>query len=129
VTVFKDITDRKRAEEERRNLELKLQHSQKLESLGVLAGGIAHEFNNLLMVILGNTGIVLKRLSPGSTARPQVEALEKASQRAAHLTNQMLSYSGRGASRVRKIDLSDTVKEVAGWRMGSKPGSSILSTR
>ncbi len=66
--VSSDITDRKRAEEERRTLEASMQHAQKLESLGVLAGGIAHDFNNLLVAILGNADLALMDIAP--EARP-----------------------------------------------------------
>ena len=62
--IARDITERRRAEQERRRLESQIQHAQKLEGLGVLAGGIAHDFNNLLVGILGYAGLALKRLSP-----------------------------------------------------------------
>jgi two-component system, cell cycle sensor histidine kinase and response regulator CckA len=62
-----DITEHKRAERERLEIERQLLHSQKLESLGVLASGIAHDFNNLLMAIIGNLDLALLDLSPGSS--------------------------------------------------------------
>ena len=75
-TVISDITERKRAEEERLALERQVQHAQKLESLGLLAGGIAHDFNNLLMTILGNTELALGKLSPMSSARDNLQKIE-----------------------------------------------------
>ena len=62
--IVRDLTQRKRAEEERLQLERQLQQSQRLESLGVLAGGIAHDFNNILMAVLGNADLALDRAAP-----------------------------------------------------------------
>jgi two-component system cell cycle sensor histidine kinase/response regulator CckA len=108
-----DLTERKRAEEERARLEAQMREVQKLESLGVLAGGIAHDFNNLLMAILGNADLVLHSLSPASPARPNVEEIAQASQRAADLCRQMLAYSGKGRFVVGRYDLSEIVREMA----------------
>ncbi|MDD2902065.1 MAG: PAS domain S-box protein, partial [Syntrophales bacterium] len=80
-----DLTERKLAEEERARMEARMREVQKLESLGVLAGGIAHDFNNLLMAILGNADLALLSLSPASPARPNVEEITRAPQRAADL--------------------------------------------
>ena len=96
VTVARDISERKRAEEERRELEARVQHAQKLESLGILAGGIAHDFNNLLVGILGNASLGLNKTSAASPARQYFEKIEATTRRAAALTNQMLAYSGKG---------------------------------
>jgi PAS domain S-box-containing protein len=91
-----DITERRRAEEEKRRLETQILHAQKLESLGVLAGGIAHDFNNLLMAILGNADLALLKISPSDPARDNMISIMEASQRAADLCLQMLAYSGTG---------------------------------
>jgi PAS domain S-box-containing protein len=88
-------------------------HVQKLESIGVLAGGLAHDFNNLLHVVLGNADIALTRLSPRSPARDPLEEVVRATLRAADLTRQMLAYSGKGAFVVRHLDLSQEVREMA----------------
>jgi PAS domain S-box-containing protein len=111
--VLSDITERKRAEEEKLALERQMRHAQKLESLGVLAGGIAHDFNNLLMGILGNADLALDALSPMSPARGSIEEIEKASKRAAELVNQMLTYSGKGGFVIEAIDLNEFVAEMA----------------
>jgi PAS domain S-box-containing protein len=111
--VVRDLTERKRAEEERRAFERRLQHAQKLESLGVLAGGVAHDFNNLLMGILGNAGLALMEVGPVNPARKTIERLEKAALRAAELTNQLLAYSGKGKFVVEPLDLNDMVGEMA----------------
>jgi two-component system cell cycle sensor histidine kinase/response regulator CckA len=112
MAVHMDITGRKRAEEERKKLEAQMREIQKLESLGVLAGGIAHDFNNLLMVILGNADLALLSLSATSPIRQNVEAIMRASQRAADLCRQMLAYSGKGQFVVGHHNLSEVVREM-----------------
>jgi PAS domain S-box-containing protein len=107
-----DITDRKRAEEDRLEFQRQLQHAQKLESLDVLAGGIAHDFNNLLVGILGNADIALLELPSSSPARANIEGIEKTAVRAAELCRQMLAYSGKGRFVVDPIDLSQLVEEM-----------------
>jgi len=113
VGFVKDISSRKRAEEQRRSLEAQIQHAQKLESLGVLAGGIAHDFNNLLLAILGNADLALMDMAPEAPARENVDEIRKASQRAAELARQMLAYSGKGRFIVEALDLSKVVEEMA----------------
>jgi len=113
VGVLQNITERRRAEEERRSLEAQVQQAQKLESLGVLAGGIAHDFNNLLMAILGNADMALGQLSEVSPVRPFLEEIETASRRAADLCKQMLAYSGRGRFDVKPINVDEIVEEMA----------------
>jgi two-component system, cell cycle sensor histidine kinase and response regulator CckA len=106
-----------RREEEARSAaeasEARSRHVQKLESIGVLAGGLAHDFNNLLHVILGNADLALARTSPRSTAREPLDEIVRATHRAADLTRQMLAYSGKGAIEVRLLDLSREVREMA----------------
>ena len=110
--IARDITERRRAEEERKRLEAQIQHAQKLEGLGVLAGGIAHDFNNLLVGVLGNAGLALTKLPAQSPARVYVERIETTAQRAAELTNQMLAYSGKGTFVVQPLDLSDLATQM-----------------
>jgi two-component system, cell cycle sensor histidine kinase and response regulator CckA len=111
--VVTDISDRKRREQERRQQEDQIRHTQKLESLGVLAGGIAHDFNNLLMAILGHADLALRDLSPVSPVRENLEAIEKASRRAAELCRQMLAYSGKGRFAIQTLDLREIIEEMA----------------
>lgn len=80
--VFVDITDRKKAEEERRSLEAQVQHAQKLESLGVLAGGIADDLNNLLTGILGNVSLALTKLPRDTDLSTTLGRVERAAERA-----------------------------------------------
>ncbi len=113
VITARDITERKRSEEERIDMERRMLHAQKLESLGVMAGGIAHDFNNLLMAILGNLDLARIDLSPVSRSRPFIDQALVAARRAADLTNQMLAYSGKGRFDLKPFDLSELVQEMA----------------
>jgi PAS domain S-box-containing protein len=97
---------------ERKLWEAKLQHEDKLDSLGVLAGGVAHDFNNLLLGILGNA--TLARDASGAEQQGYLEQIEQASQRAAALTRQMLAYAGKQHSIFEALELSREVREVVG---------------
>ncbi len=108
-----DITERKRAEEERLSLERQVQHAQKLESLGVLAGGIAHDFNNILVSILGYADLALEDMSPHAPSREYLKEIEQGARRAADLASQMLAYSGKGRFELEGIDLNEFVEEMA----------------
>ncbi len=105
--VARNITERKRFEEQ-------LRHTQKLESLGVLAGGVAHDFNNLLTGILGNTSLALDTLSASNPARGLLRDVMRASERAAHLTRQLLAYAGKGRFVIEPINFSALVREISG---------------
>lgn len=110
--IARDITDRKKAEEERKKLELQLLHAQKLESLGILAGGIAHDYNNILVGIMGNAGLALSKLPEDSPIRSYIKRIEESAHRAAELTNQMLAYSGKGVIMPRLLNLSRLINEM-----------------
>ncbi|HLK62228.1 MAG TPA: PAS domain S-box protein [Bryobacteraceae bacterium] len=97
--------------EQKRNAE-QLRQTQKLESLGILAGGIAHDFNNLLTGILGNASLALEDLGSSSPAKPSIEAVIEASERAAQLARQMLAYSGKGHFVLEQINLSARVRDT-----------------
>jgi PAS domain S-box-containing protein len=111
-TSVSDISDRKRAEEQRLEMEHRLQQMQKLESLGVLAGGVAHDFNNLLTAILGQADLVMGDLPPVSQARERIQKIMEASRRAADLCLQMLAYAGKGYSVLKRVDLGALVEEM-----------------
>ncbi len=110
--LFLDVTDRKKAEEQKRLFESQIQHAQKLESLGVLAGGIAHDFNNLLVAILGYADLALRDSTPESPVRGSLAEIRQAAIRAADLTNQMLAYSGKGRFVVEPLELNRLVDEM-----------------
>jgi PAS domain S-box-containing protein len=122
--IARDISERKRNEEERLRFEAQLQHAQKLEGLGVLAGGIAHDFNNLLVGMLGYASLAMLKLPQDSPARAYVEQIEITAKRAAELTNQMLAYSGRGAFTIRPIQLNKLAEEL-GRLLGASIGKKI----
>jgi len=125
----RQITERKKAEQERLELERRLLHAQKLESLGILAGGIAHDFNNLLMAVLGNLDLALRKLSPVSPARLNIEHSAQAASRAADLTRQMLAYSGKGSFIIKPLDLSELVAENAHLFRSSVARTTELNVR
>ncbi len=101
--------ERGRAEEERLRLEARIQHAQKLESLGVLAGGVAHDFNNILTAVLGHADLALLELPMESPARDSMEAVKDSAIRAAEISKQMLAYSGKGHFVVEAANLTDVV--------------------
>ena len=112
VLVARDVTERKREEEERGRLEQQAYHTQRLESLGVLAGGIAHDFNNLLVGILGNAELALLEVPEAGMIHDFLTHIESAAQRAADLTNQILTFSGKGAAALTTVDLTQLVSEM-----------------
>jgi two-component system cell cycle sensor histidine kinase/response regulator CckA len=112
VAVVRDVTEQRRADDERHRLEEWIRQAQKLESLGLMAGGIAHDFNNLLTPILGEASLALMDLPPDSPARGRLERIQKTAQRAATLTHQLLDYAGRGALSTEPLDLSRLVGEL-----------------
>jgi PAS domain S-box-containing protein len=107
-----DVSDLKRAEQDRKALEAQVQHVQKLESLGLLAGGIAHDFNNILAAVMGNADLALLDLPAGSRVHDCVADIVKASKHAADLCGQMLAYSGKGRFVIGQVDLSRLVREM-----------------
>jgi signal transduction histidine kinase len=107
-----DVTERVVHQQERDALQGQLLHVQKLESLGVLAGGVAHDFNNLLTAILGNASLAEMQLEPGHPARRSVGALLAASARASDLTRQLLAFSGRGHFRLQAIDINVQLRDL-----------------
>lgn len=94
VFVGRDVSERYAVELEQSRLELKVRQAKKLESLGNLAGGIAHDYNNLLTGVLGNAMLLQRSLDPGSQIREKVRQIEMAAERAAELTSQLLAYAG-----------------------------------
>ncbi|MFY9341934.1 MAG: ATP-binding protein [Planctomycetota bacterium] len=108
-----DVTKQKAAEAERARLTDQVRQAQKMESLGVLAGGVAHDFNNLLTSVLGNASLLRSELATGSKSHQLVAEIEGAACRAADLTRQMLAYAGRGSIVVEPFCLAAIVGEMA----------------
>ena len=111
VATFEDISDRRRAEEEKRDLERRLALSQKLESIGTLAGGIAHDFNNLLMGIQGNASLMLMDLDPSHPHYVRLKHVEEHVASGADLTKQLLGFSRGGRYDVRPLSMNDLVRK------------------
>ena len=106
-----DITTRKEAEERRKNLDARLLEDRKIESLGILAGGIAHQFNNLLTGILGYSDLALPHIPDNSPARPFISEVIAAAYRAAEFTTQLLEYAGKARAPLSTVDLSTLLRE------------------
>ena len=109
VGVIVDITERKRAEQEKQKLQDQLILAQKMESVGRLAGGVAHDFNNMLGVILGNAELALNEAGPAHPLRKDLEEIRKAAERSADLTRQLLAFARKQTVAPRVLDLNATV--------------------
>ncbi len=110
--IARDITERRQAEENSLEMERKYQQTQKLESLGVLAGGVAHDFNNILTIILGHCYILDEEFDSGMTDKDHVRKIEAAATRASKLCNQMLTYAGQSPQVQEWVNLWQLVDEV-----------------
>jgi PAS domain S-box-containing protein len=112
LTMLEDISGRKKAEEERAQLQEQLFHVRKMMALGTLAGGVAHDFNNLLGVILGYTSLLRRRLPSGHPAREPLDLIEKSAQRGAELTSQLLQLARQETHRVEHLDVGEVVAQA-----------------
>jgi PAS domain S-box-containing protein len=112
--VARDITGQK-------DLERQMQQTQRLESLGVLAGGVAHDFNNLLTGVIGNASLAAEALPGKHPAQAFLEDLTLCAERAADLTRQLLAYSGRGQFVVGPVDVSELMAEIDALVRASVP--------
>jgi signal transduction histidine kinase/ActR/RegA family two-component response regulator len=99
-------------EAQKQQLEEQLQQSQKMEALGRLAGGVAHDFNNLLTVIKGHSDMLLERVNPADPLYTNSEQIQKAANRAASLTRQLLAFSRRQVLQPRVVDLNALIKDM-----------------
>lgn len=104
---IRDVTERKRREEETQHLRRQLYQSRKLEAIGTLAAGIAHDFNNLLMGIQGYTSLMLFDLDPSHPHYDQLQAVEAQVQSAADLTRQLLGFARGGKYEEKKTNLNE----------------------
>jgi PAS domain S-box-containing protein len=110
--IARDVTGRKRAEEENARLQAQLHHAQRMESIGRLAGGVAHDFNNLLTVINGYSRLLLGKLKAGDPLLDGLEQIHRAGERAAGLTQQLLAFSRKQVLQPRALDLNRVVGEM-----------------
>jgi len=108
--VSRDITERKQAEQKHEKVQAQLLQSQKMESVGRLAGGVAHDFNNMLGVILGYTEIALEGVCSGHPLFDSLKEIQNAAERSAHLTRQLLAFARKQIVSPKVLDLNDTVE-------------------
>ncbi len=105
IVVVQDISDRKALEEQ-------LRQAQKMEAIGQLAGGVAHDFNNILQAILGYTNIILISLGPEDRHYGKLKEVEKAGEKAASLTRQLLAFSRRQVLQLSPLDLNQVIDDL-----------------
>jgi PAS domain S-box-containing protein len=111
VTTFVDITDRKRTEEENHHLQERLQRAEKMEALGTLAGGVAHDLNNVLGVIVGFSELLLESADVGSPMRNGLENVMKGGHRAAAIVDDLLALARRGVQSRSVLQLNKVVDD------------------
>ena len=111
LTSIRDITNRKKLEEDKLRLAADLHQVQKMESIGTLAGGIAHDFNNILAAILGYSELAQDDLPPGSPVHHEVDQIIKSALRAKELVRQLLAFSRKGAVKKGPVSLNRVVNE------------------
>ncbi len=105
-----DVTDRKRTEEEKEKLQDQLLQSQKLEAVGVLAGGVAHDFNNMLGAIMGYAELTMTKMDPANPFRENLDKILDTAQRSANLTRQLLAFARKQTIDPVVFDLSESVE-------------------
>ena len=109
IGAVRDITDDKETEQEQVELHARLTQAQKMESVGRLAGGVAHDFNNMLNVISGYAELALAQLTPADSLYSALEEIQKATERSADLTRQLLAFARRQTVAPKVLDLNDVV--------------------
>jgi PAS domain S-box-containing protein len=112
ISIARDISDRKRAEKEQQKLQAQLAQAQKMKAVGTLAGGVAHEFNNLLMGIQGNTSLLLMDADSQPSQHQRLKNIESQVEIGATLTSMLLGYARKGNYEVKLLDLNLLVKDT-----------------
>ncbi|NNG04129.1 MAG: PAS domain S-box protein [Inquilinus sp.] len=123
ITVIRDISERKRADQEKASLQEQMHQSQKLESLGTLAGGIAHDFNNLLAIINGYGELVINDLEAQHPVRKNVAEILAAGRRAEELVAQILAYSRNDRRELKPLQLDALLTEDLGMLRATLPAT------
>lgn len=139
AVLFNEISARKRAEEERERLQAQLIQAQKMESVGRLAGGVAHDFNNMLSVIIGQCELALRGLESDHPLHAGLQNIRMAAERSADLTRQLLAFARRQTVAPKVLDINATVtgmlemlRRLIGedidlvWQPGSNPGQVLI---
>jgi two-component system, cell cycle sensor histidine kinase and response regulator CckA len=109
---YRDLTEKKQADKEKKDLEGKLRQAQKMEAVGRLAGGVAHDFNNMLTVILGHVGMALADLDSSHPLYSRLEKIKSAGERSADLTRQLLAFARKQTVSPKVLDLNQTVASM-----------------
>ncbi len=112
VAFFRDISERRTAEEDRERLRGLLEQAQRMESVGRLAGGVAHDFNNMLCVIIGRAEEALSELQSGGLVGPHLEEILKAGERSADLTRQLLAFARQQTAMPRALRLDSALDSI-----------------
>lgn len=110
IGVFTDISDLKKAEEEKQQLMEKLVHAQRMESLGVLAGGVAHDLNNILGPLVAYPELIRMKLPSNTPIIKQISQIEKSAQRAAEIVQDLLTMARRGRYEMTPVDLNEVIE-------------------
>ena len=113
VVLVSDITQQKKAQKERKNLEAQLRQAQKMEAIGTLAGGVAHDFRNILQAIMGYSEIIMLSLKKGEKFWDEIIEIQRAAKRASELTQQLLTFSRKVESHLRPVDLNQEIRQAA----------------
>lgn len=124
-----DISERKKAEDERRSLEMQLQHAQKLEAVGTLAGGIAHDFNNILGVILGYAEMAKDECLPNSSIYEDLEQVILASERARDLVKKILDFSRKQEVEYKPVHPVNVFREVVRLLQSTFPSTITIEEK
>ena len=112
VVEFRDITENKRAEKERARLEASLRQAQKMEAVGRLAGGVAHDFNNMLSLIIGHVEMAQDQVDPAQPLYAHLAEIKKAGERSANLTRQLLAFARKQTVSPKVLDFNKTVADM-----------------
>ncbi len=120
-TAITDITERVKTEAQRRQVAQQARRYQELENLGAVIGKVAHDFNDFLMVILGNAEMAIRTLDDSSEERSCVAQIKSSALQARNLTHQMLIYAGKGKSNLQAVDLNHLIQDVAGLLKANVP--------
>ncbi|PXF59429.1 MAG: hypothetical protein C4B58_00175 [Deltaproteobacteria bacterium] len=129
IEISRDITELKRAEEEKKKLEAQLQRAQKMEAIGVLAGGIAHDFNNILYPIIGYADLTMDHVPEGSVVQKNLNEILMAANRAKDLVQQILTFSRQSEHERKLIRIQPIIEEALGLRRSSIPTSIQISQK
>jgi PAS domain S-box-containing protein len=120
---FRDVTELRAAEERQRELERQLRHAQKLDALGTLAGGVAHDLNNTLVPVLALSKLVMRRLPAESREHANLETIHRAGERARDLVRQILAFCRKEAPTRQRIDLAALLRESLGMVRAGLPST------